>query len=91
MCVIFDHLPIHSKAVRTIIKEIKAKNTKSAFGDPGFTLEGGGGGNLAGYIDSLYNVSHYLPIHSKPVKAIIKGGKQSTKSAVLCPQFYSLG
>ena len=42
------------------------------------------GPNVAHYIDSLYNVSNYHPIHSNPVKAIIKGEKAQTQNL----QFY---
>ena len=77
---IFYQLPKHSKAVKTITKEIKAKNTKSVFYDPSFTTRASEG------MDSLCNVSHYLPIHSKPENTIIKWGGGEAKKQTL--QFY---
>ena len=56
--------------------------------DPSFTLKSGQRVILAGYKDSLYTVSYYLPIHSKPIKAVIKGNKaRSQNLQVYGPSF----
>ena len=56
---------------------------------PVLPIRGGNQGvNLTSFLDSLYTVSYYLPIHSKVLKAIVKGIKdKNIKSAILQNQF----
>ena len=80
-----NYLLIHSKAVKAKIQrtyEAKTQNQlfydpktqNQLFYDPSLTHTGGGGGgvNVAGYLDSSHMVSQYLLIHSKALKTRIK-------------------
>ena len=67
-----QYLLIYSEAIKTTIKEIKAKTQNRLFYDPSLTHKGGSGVKLTSYLDSPYMLSQYLLIHSEAIKATIK-------------------